>query len=53
LVGDGTGETAGGNVVVDPVNTSYAVAIANTRPGIGGAWTGSDAPTLVYEVVSI
>jgi hypothetical protein len=52
LVGDGTGEAAGGNVVVDPVNTSYGVAVANTRPGLGGAWTGSDAPTLVYEVVS-
>jgi hypothetical protein len=49
-VGDGTSETAGATVTIPASGTTYAYAIANTRPS-GGAWTGSDAPSLVYEIV--
>lgn len=52
-VGDGTGTQAGANVLVDAVNTTYAWALANTRPALGGAWTPADAPTMVYEIASV
>lgn len=52
LVGDGTvSETAGGNQLVAVASTTYNTAVANTKPS-GGAWSGTDTPEFIYEVVS-
>jgi hypothetical protein len=42
-----TGDTA----IVDTANPTYATATATTKSG-AVAWTGSDAPALVYDVVT-
>jgi hypothetical protein len=51
LVGDGVSETSGANTVIGGAGVYYAYALANTKPS-GGAWVGTDAPELVYEIVS-
>lgn len=52
LVGDGTvSETPGGNQLVAVAATTYNTAVANTKPS-GGAWSGTDTPEFIYEVVS-
>lgn len=51
IVGDGVAETPGTTATVN-ATTTYLPAVANTKPS-GGAWTGTDAPNFVYEVVSI
>lgn len=49
VIGDGTSETSGSSSVIGP-STTYLYVTAATKPS-SGAWTGTDAPTLVYEVV--
>lgn len=51
LVGDGVAETSGANTPIGGAGTYYAYALANTKPS-GGAWGSTDAPELVYEIVS-
>ena len=54
ICGDSTGvtETPGPTVAIG-ATPGYSVATANVRPTGGVAWTGSDAPELIMEVVSI